>query len=232
MPRFKGIEALEFIDMKIFGGNIIDQREDAVEFIKEHIKLHAEVIDTKRVEKWEYPIEAIREAVTNAICHRDYRINSNVQIRIFDDRLEIWGCGPLPDPLTVEDLKIEHNSVLRNTLIGRCFFLIKYIEQWGTGTKRIIDSCLEHGLPEPIFKMITNNLVVIFKKYKITDEMLKELNYRQQKAIEYLLKHDKITNRKYREINPDITDRTALNDLNQLVNKNIIVPKGEKKYRY
>jgi len=65
-------------------------------------QLHAEIKGTERIERWEYPTEAIREAVTNAICHRNYKISSNVQIRIFDDRIEIWGCGPLPEPLTVE----------------------------------------------------------------------------------------------------------------------------------
>ena len=125
--RFKGIEPLEFIDMKVFGRNILDQRDDVVEFIKEHIKLHAKIVEMERAEKWEYPIEAIREAVTNALCHRDYQISSNVQVRIFDDRIEVWGCGPLPKPLTIEDLKKKHDSVLRNPLIGRNFFLIKFI---------------------------------------------------------------------------------------------------------
>lgn len=63
--RFKGIEPLEFIDMKVFGGDIIDQREDAVEFVKEHIKLHAKIVGQERIETWEYPIDAIREAITN-----------------------------------------------------------------------------------------------------------------------------------------------------------------------
>jgi len=66
--RFKGTKPLEFIDMKVFGGNIIDQREDALEFVKEHIKLHAKIVGMERIETWEYPIDAIREAITNAIC--------------------------------------------------------------------------------------------------------------------------------------------------------------------
>jgi len=139
--RFKGTKPLEFIDMKVFGGNIIDQREDAVEFVKEHIKLHAKIVGLERIETWEYPIEAIREAVTNAICHRNYETASNVQIRIFDDRIEVWGCGPLPEPLTPEDLKREHKSVLRNPMIGKCLFLIKFIEQWGTAGTFVWGSC-------------------------------------------------------------------------------------------
>jgi ATP-dependent DNA helicase RecG len=98
--------------MKVFGGNIIGQRDDAVESVKEHVELHAETVGMERIETWEYPIGAIREAVTNAICHRDYELSSNVQVRIFGDRIEIWGCGPLPEPLKLEYLKREHPSIL------------------------------------------------------------------------------------------------------------------------
>jgi len=230
--RFKGVEPVEFIDMKVFGGNIIDQREDAVEFVKEHIKLHVKIIDVERVETWEYPTEAIREAITNAICHRNYEIASNIQIRIFDDRIEVWSPGLLPSGLTVEKLKKKHESILRNPLIGKCFFLVKYIEQWGTGTNRIIKECIKHGLPEPIFEETNTSFIVTFRKYKITEEILKELNERQRKAVKHLLKYKKITNQKYRELNPNISDRTALNDFNELIKKNIIVAKGEKRYRY
>lgn len=230
--RFKGIEPLEFIDMKVFEGNIISQRDDAVEFVKEHIKLHAKIIETERVEKWEYPIDAVREAITNAVCHRDYEISGNIQVRIFDDRLEIWGCGSLPEPLTVEDLKKKHRSILRNPLIGKCFFLIKFIEEWGTGTNRIIRQCLEYGLPEPIFEEITKSLVVTFRKYRVTEDIIKNLNERQKGGINYLLEHQKITNKEYRRLNPNITDRTVLNDLRELIDKNLIIAKGEKKYRY
>ena len=226
--RFKGVEPLEFIDMKVFGGNIIDQREDAVEFVKEHIKLHAKIVGTERVETWEYPIEAIREAITNAICHRDYERASNIQVRIFDDRIEIWGCGPLPEPLTIKDLIIEHDSVLRNRSIGRCFFLIKYIEQWGTGTNRIIEECLNHGLPEPLFEERSGSLVTIFKKHLLSEEILEKLSERQKTAIEYMKKHKQITTKKYGELF-SITGRMARNDLKLLVDKKIVIRMGTSK---
>ena len=231
--RFKGTEPLEFIDMKVFGGNIIDQREDALGFVKEHIKLHAKIKGTERIEKWEYPIEAIREAITNAICHRDYEIFSSVQIRIFDDRIEIWGCGPLPKPLTIEDLRKKHGSVLRNPLIGKCFFLIKYIEQWGTGTNRIIKECLKHGLPEPLFEEISGSLVVSFRKI-YTLETLKKLglNERQIKVIKYVNEKGKITNGDFKGMFPEISAETARLDLNDLVKKKILEKKGEKRGSY
>lgn len=231
--RFKGTEPLEFIDMKVFVGNIIDQREDAVEFVKEHIKLHAKIVETERVETWEYPIEAVREAITNAVCHRDYEISSNVQVRIFDDRIEVWGCGLLPKPLTVDDLRKKHDSILRNPQIGKCFFLIKFIEQWGTGTNRIISECLKYGLPEPLFEEVAGNLVVTFRKTKFTEDYLKQLglNERQIKAIHYLKENKQITRRKYSSLF-NCSTRTAFNDLQAMIDKKILKRKGKGKYTY
>ncbi len=220
--RFKGTEPIEFIDMKVFGGSVIEQRDDAVEFVKEHIKLHAKIVDVERVEKWEYPIEAIREAITNAICHRDYGVYGNIQVRIFDDRLEIWNPGKLLEDLTIEELKGEHDSILRNPLIGKNFFLIKYIEQWGTGTNRIIKESLDHGLPEPIFEESGASFVVIFRKPIAREELLKlGLNERQVKAVEYVEKKGSITNKEYQEIN-NVSRRTATRDLGDLVHKRML----------
>lgn len=220
--RFKGTKPLEFIDMKVFGGNIIDQREDVVEFVKEHIKLHAKIVGMERIETWEYPIDAIREAITNAICHRDYEISANVQVRIFDDRIEIWGCGHLPEPLTVEDLKQRHISILRNPLVGKSFFWIKFIEQWGTGTNRIIDSCLNHGFPEPVFEELSGSLVVTLRK-GITEELLKEkgLNERQIKAVSYIREKGSITNKEYLVLF-DVSRITATRDLKLLEEEEIV----------
>ena len=232
--RFKGTKSLEFIDMKVFGGDIIDQREDAVEFVKEHIKLHAKIVGLERIETWEYPIDAIREAITNAICHRDYEISANVQVRIFDDRIEIWGCGHLPEPLTVEDLKQRHRSILRNPLIGKCFFWIKFIEQWGTGTNRIIDACLNHGLPEPVFEELSGSLVVTLRK-RITEEFLREtgLNERQIKAVSHIREKGSITNKEY-QVLFDVSRITATRDFKLLEEKGILdrIGKGKRNLKY
>lgn len=107
----------------------------------------------------------------------------------------------------------------------------EFIEQW-TGTNDMIKMCLDWKLPDPLFKYVTGSLVVTFKKYKISEEILEKLNERQRKAVEYLLKYKKITNKDYRKLNPDITDRTVLNDFNELIKKGVIIAKGEKKYRY
>ena len=103
--RFKGTEAIKpFIDMKVFDGDVIGQVNKALNFVLEHTLLSAWLVPGKveREERNEYPSDAIREAIVNAICHRDYESTGNVQVRIFDDRIEVWNPGGLPEGWTVE----------------------------------------------------------------------------------------------------------------------------------
>ncbi|MBI3195280.1 MAG: putative DNA binding domain-containing protein [Ignavibacteriae bacterium] len=191
--RFNGTTSVDFADMIVLEGTIIQQVPEALNFIRRHINVAAKITGKpEREEIWEYPKEALREAIVNAICHRDYEDTGNVQIRIFDDRLEVWSPGMLPAGITLESLKHVHESKPRNTLIARCFFLIKYIEQWGTGTNRIIDLCKEAGLPVPEFSVTSGSFVVTFKrtkKYKKTATML-QLNKTQEKIVDLLKKYN------------------------------------------
>lgn len=126
--RFKGITVTgEMLDFKMFEGDIISQLKRVEDFIFEHIPIRAWIENGKleRQEKWLYPPKAIREALANAFAHRDYRMTSHVQVRIFDDRMEIWNPGGLPTGITVEELKKHHDSIPRNPLIARAFFLDK-----------------------------------------------------------------------------------------------------------
>ncbi len=229
--RFKGNEPLIFIDVKELQGSIAEQIPKAIIFIQEHIKLSAEIKGIQRVEEWEYPIEALREAIINAVCHRDYEEQGNVQIRIFDDRIEIWSPGLLPKGITLELLEKSHPSKPRNRHIADLFFLMNYIEKWGTGTNRMISECMNHGLPKPTFEEVANCVVVIFMKGLITDEILESLNDRQRVAIKYIEKHGKITNEEYQEIN-NIGRTTTKMELSDLTQKTIIrlIGKGRTAY--
>jgi len=228
--RFKGTKPVKpFVDMKVFSSSIIDQTDKALSFVLEHIPMAAWLVpgQVEREERYEYPPDAIREAIINAICHRDYEMQSNVQIRIFDDRIEVWGCGSLPEPLTPEDLKKKHKSILRNPLIGKCFFLIKFIEEWGTGTNDMIKACLNWGLPEPEFELVAGDLIVTFWKSRLTEELMNKLglNERQKSAINYLKEHNKITTKEYCKIFNIVKD-TANRDLNSLLDKDLIKREG------
>jgi len=102
-------------------------------YIVEHNALMSRLVpgEVRRRGISEYGRFSTRESVTNTVCHRDYDEASNVQVRIFDDRLEIWSSGKLPPGITVDKLRSERESIPPNPLIAKPFFLIGYIENWG-----------------------------------------------------------------------------------------------------
>jgi len=234
--RFKGIKAVKpFIDMKVIGGSVYEQIDQTEKFVLFNIKKSAWIEPGKieRQERWEYPPDAIREAITNAIAHRDYNSSASVHISIYDDRIEVWNPGKLPQPLTPNDLKREHKSIPINPSLANLLFLIKYIERWGTGTNDIVKWCKEYELPEPIFKEAAGGFAVILRKLHIPEDLESiELNERQKKVIEYLKKNKRITNREYQNLCPDVNRETLRKDLIDLINKNIAVRKGERRGAY
>lgn len=102
----------------------------------------------QREEKDLYPSQAIREMLLNALVHRIY-MGAPVQMRVFDNQFSIWNEGILPNGLSIEDLKKDHNSRPRNPIIANACFLAGYIDAWGRGTLKIINTCAEYGLPQP-----------------------------------------------------------------------------------
>ncbi len=223
--RFKGTEPLTFIDMKVLRGNVIEQIDDAEKFVMNHIKLAAEIKGFLREERWEYPLSAIREAITNAICHRDYFSTANVHVSIYDDRVEVWNPGGLPPELTIEALKGPHKSIPRNPLIANALYFIKYIERWGSGTQRMVEDTLAHGLPEPEFSESAGGFWVTFRK---AEAFLESLNERQKKAWEYLRAHETITQAIYVELCA-CSETTAKRDLRDMIAKGLLKREGKAK---
>jgi predicted HTH transcriptional regulator len=109
------------------------------------------------------PPEVVREAIVNAVAHRDYISNGSVQVMLFADRLEVWNPGTLPPSLTLEQLRHPHGSVPGNPLLAESLYLTKYIERMGTGTGDMIDRCRAFGLPEPEFA-ITDGFVITLRR--------------------------------------------------------------------
>lgn len=227
--RFKGDSEVRFLDMKVIEGNIIRQVDEAMAFIERNISMAVEIKGRPaRVETWEYPLDALREAITNAVCHRDYADSGDVQVRIFDHRLEVWNPGSLPPELSVEDLSHVHQSKPRNKSIAKAFFLIKFIEQFGTGTVRMIDECRAHHMPDPVFESRPGAFRVIFQKPISIEEKLSdsELSSKQMKAIRYLEKHGKMTRQQYQDLT-HTSLATAKRDLSTLVNKGFLTLQGK-----
>ncbi len=233
--RFKGTEPIHFIDMKVMEGNLIAQVPAAMEFIQRHISMAAEIVATQveRIDRWEYPLEALREAVINAVCHRDYCDSGNVQVRILDDRIEVWSPGLLPEGITIADLYRTHSSRPRNHRIAHAFFLINYIEQWGTGTLRMIELCKAEGLPEPEYDERSGAVVVTFKRAKATRKYHEapEQSQRQQQALEFARQQGRLTARDYAKL-LGVSKRTANRDLMALVEKGLLQQGGKGKALY
>jgi ATP-dependent DNA helicase RecG len=231
--KFKGVKPVKpFLDMKVIRETIHEQIDEAERFVLSNIRKEAWTVSgqVEREERWEYPPDAIREAITNAVAHRDYFSTANVHVSIFDDRIEVWNPGKLPEPLTPEDLKKEHKSIPVNRLLAHMLFLVKDIERWGTGTNDIVKECIDHGLPEPIFKYQAGGFAVILRKSKIPEDLDElGLNERQKKAVEYISQHGKITSGEFQSLYAGVTRETLRKDLNDLITKKVIVRKGVKK---
>src|SRR5690606_1393536 len=172
-----------------------------------------------RIETPEYPREAMREAILNALVHRNY-MGAHTQIRVYDDKITFWNDGSLQSPLTIESLKRPHSSRPRNVLIADVCFKGGLIDAWGRGTIKIIESCKQAGLPEPEIMERDGGLLVTLFKNNLTTELLTKLglNNRQLKAVEYVKEKGKITNKEYQEIN-SVAKPTATRDLAELVEK-------------
>ncbi|GHV32214.1 ATP-dependent DNA helicase [Bacteroidia bacterium] len=180
-----------------------------------------------RIEKSEYPVPALREMLLNSMVHRSY-MGSFSQMRVYDDKINLWNEGGLPEGITLEALKRSHKSKPRNLLIADVCFKGGLIDAWGRGTISIIDACKEAGLPEPELIEEDGGFMVTLFKDRFSEEQLSQmgLNERQIKAVLYVKEKGEITTSAYTELNA-VAERTARNDLNNLSDKQILKRVGE-----
>jgi predicted HTH transcriptional regulator len=148
--QFKGTDRIVFLDKREYAGTLYEQIEEATQFVLRNIRFGAEVIGMLRHEDYELPLTAIREAIINATIHRSYLQNSCVQVALYDDRLEVSSPGALFGDLTLEKA-LAGSTAVRNTRIAKAFEEMDLYESWGTGLRRIQDSCRDYGLPAPEF---------------------------------------------------------------------------------
>ncbi len=182
-------------------------------------KIHFEGL--YRIETGEYPREAMREVLLNALVHRNY-MGAPIQIRVYDDKMNIWNDGGLPTGISLESLKRPHSSNPRNPIIAGVCFKGGLIDAWGSGTVKIIETCLQAGLPEPELIEQDGGFFLTLFKNNLTKEQLTKLglNERQLKAVEYVKEKGKITNKEYQSLNT-ISERTASRELSDLVEKQV-----------
>ena len=153
--HFHGTEVAKPIpSYQVYKGTVFELVDQAVDFVLSRIALSVgtRAESTGAPVTYEIPREVVAEAIVNAVAHRDYTDSSSVQVMLFADRLEVMNTGALPPALTVEKLRVTHESVPRNPLLTECMHLLRYIEKMGTGTVDMIRRCAEAGLPEPEFE--------------------------------------------------------------------------------
>lgn len=202
-------------------GNLFEQAEKTMELLfTKYIKAMISYDDIYRIETFEYPKEAVREALLNAIAHKDYTGATPIQISVYKDKIMIWNYGELPENWTIDTLQKKHSSIPHNPDISNAFFRIGYIEAWGRGIRKMNEQCAAAGLPQPLYYYESSGFWVVFRKDLLNEEDLqaKGLNPRQIKAVLYVKEKGKITNKEYQEIN-QVSKRTASSDLADLVDK-------------
>jgi ATP-dependent DNA helicase RecG len=210
-------------------GNLLELLQKILEQLNHKFLIRAiEFEGMHRIEKGEYPVSAIREMLLNALVHRNY-MGASIQIRVYDDKISIWNEGTLPAGLTLDSLKNSHSSRPRNPVIADVSFKGGYIDAWGRGTIKIIDTCLQAELPEPEMQEQDGGFIITLFKNILTVEQLSKLglNARQIKAVLFVKEFSKISNKKYQEIN-SCSRNTASKELMDLTNRKILLSSEQK----
>jgi ATP-dependent DNA helicase RecG len=183
----------------------------------------------QRHDIWEYPLDALREAIINALIHRDYTAVGDVQIRVEEDRIHIWNPGALPVGVTLTDLlRDPPGSFPRNPLLARTFFFAGLVESWGTGTTRMRQLCRGQGLPEPDFREEAGGFAVVFSKDAFSPDRLRSLGLDddQLRVVQAAKEAGRTTSRGV-QVLLGVSRATATRLLDVLVTKGVFARRGK-----
>ncbi len=230
------------------GGPLSQVIQRTWQVVFEEMRVGAIVKGLEREEVLEYPVFAVREALVNAVCHRDYRLRGRrIEVRKYADRLEIISPGGLAGYITLDNIIEEHFS--RNPRIVQGLFQWGYIEELGLGVDRMIEDMVAAGHPSPRFHATSYSFTVTLSNVRERRVALQGLyagsageprssadpsgmNERQVRAVHYLREHSRITNRDMQALCPQVTAETLRADLSGLVDLGVLLRVGEKKGTY
>ncbi|WP_203248333.1 RNA-binding domain-containing protein [Sporosarcina beigongshangi] len=215
--RYQGTTKLEFRDRKEFGGSLLKQVNDVYDYLQMHNASVAEFNGLQRIETSEYPSDALREALINAVVHRDYGFSGSILIHIFDDRIEIVSVGGLVQGLSVEDIELGI-SQSRNSKLANCFYRLKWIESYGTGLQRIRESYA--GVEqEPFWEIGPNAFVVTLPKKDLVS--LKKNQGVSLNLMSWIKQHETFTSKEL-ENHLDRSKSSVRQLITELVASNVI----------
>lgn len=233
VAKFRGIDKTSFIDNRQFHGNAFELLRIGERFLRESLPVAGRIMPNvfERVDDPLYPPVALREALANALCHRDYGIGGgSVAIAIYDDRLEISSSGSLHFGLTAEALLLPHESLAWNPLIARVFYRIGIIESWGRGTLKMVELSQQAGLPAPVIEEAGGGVVVRFHpgRYVPPQQVQRTISERQQAILSFL--DDPVRGLSLREVvikfNGKATRRQVREDLSILRTLGLAICEG------
>ena len=167
LARFLGNDKLEFIDNQRAEGNFFDLLDAGMAFLFKHLNLSGRITNRSltREERLEIPVSALREALINALAHRQWeKANLTISIAVYDDRVEIANPGILPPKITAETIKDSHESYPYNRNMAHALYRSTFLESWGSGIRRIIEACREQGVEEPSWRWDGGFVYVTFKR--------------------------------------------------------------------
>lgn len=205
--------------------------------IWEEMAKQAVVRGLAREEETEYPAVSVREALVNAVAHRDYRIGGRrIEVLMFSDRMEITSPGGLPGYITIQNIVDEHYS--RNPRIVNGLMQWGYIEELGLGVDKMIEAMVAEGHPPPEFRAVPHAVTVILRKGRevgqpgFRPQWEGNMNQRQMQALQYMQENGRITNRDYRQLCPHVSAETLRLDLVDLIDQGLLLKIGEKRGTY
>jgi ATP-dependent DNA helicase RecG len=211
--------------------------ERAYNVLMQEMRVEAVVKGLRREEKAEYPQIAVREALVNAVCHRDYRLSGRrIEIRMFDDRLEVHSPGGLPGYITIDNIVEEHFS--RNPRIVNGLYHWNYIEELGLGIDKMIEAMVQAGHPQPLFRARPHSFTVTLqnKRERTIAPGLpawqSSMNERQLRAIQYMQEQGRITSREYQQLCPDVSPETLRLDMVDMAERGVVMKVGVKRGTY
>jgi ATP-dependent DNA helicase RecG len=217
-----------------FNGPLARVIEGAWQVIWGEMAVGAVVTGLERQEIAEYPAFAVREALVNAVCHRDYRLKGRrIEVRMYSDRLEVISPGGLPGFITVDNIVDEHFS--RNPRLVNGLFQWGYIEELGLGIDRMIEDMVNGGHPPPKFEPKPYSFTVTLynaRERKPIPKWENVMNERQARALNFIRENGRITSRDYQLLCPDVSPETLRLDLQDLVNRGLLLRIGAKKGTY
>jgi len=237
LARYTGKQMTDEFLREVVRGSLPDQVRRVEAWLTANMRKGARIDALQRTERTEYPLPAVREAIVNAVAHRDYAIRGDeIRVMMFSDRVEVYSPGRLPGHVTLDNLVDERFS--RNEVIAQVLADLGFIERLGYGIDRMIRIMREWGLPAPRFTETANGFQVMLRGpgEKLVGDQNDasrwrnlDLNERQRAALDFLVKNQRITNRDYREQFPDVSEETIRRDLADLVEAGLLIKMGDKK---